>query len=139
TLGLPARGSEAPLSGTLYAYSPYLLPIPRDWGADVAVTGFWFLDSLEWQPDRALAAFLANGPPPIHVGFGSMPGLAAEEMTALIVDGLAKAGKRGVLSTGGGALVPVDGASHVHFMAGAPHDRLFPLMSATLHHGGAGT
>ena len=32
-----------------------------------------------------------------------------------------------------------DDADDMHVIAGAPHDRLFPLMHATLHHGGAGT
>jgi UDP:flavonoid glycosyltransferase YjiC (YdhE family) len=27
----------------------------------------------------------------------------------------------------------------MHFIAGAPHDRLFPLVQAVMHHGGAGT
>jgi sterol 3beta-glucosyltransferase len=33
----------------------------------------------------------------------------------------------------------MEGMADMHFIAGAPHDRLFPLMQATLHHGGAGT
>jgi sterol 3beta-glucosyltransferase len=30
-------------------------------------------------------------------------------------------------------------ADHVHLVEGAPHDALFPMMSACVHHGGAGT
>lgn len=29
--------------------------------------------------------------------------------------------------------------THVHLISAAPHDRLLPLVSATIHHGGAGT
>jgi sterol 3beta-glucosyltransferase len=43
-----------------------------------------------------------------------------------------------VLATGGGAMQG-SRAGHVHVIDGAPHDRLFPLMSACVHHGGAGT
>ena len=44
-----------------------------------------------------------------------------------------------MLATGGGALAAVRTAHHVHFISGAPHDRLFPHMKAAIHHGGAGT
>ena len=40
----------------LYGYSPAVIPPPADWGADVHVTGYWFLDPAEdWTPDAALA------------------------------------------------------------------------------------
>ena len=138
-LGLPKRGKPDAMAGTLYGYSPHVLPKPADWGADVAVTGYWFFDSPQWQPDAALAAFLASGDAPIYVGFGSMPGAEPERLTRLVVDGLRQAGKRGVIASAGGALQRMDGLDDMHFFAGAPHDRLFPLMQATMHHGGAGT
>jgi UDP:flavonoid glycosyltransferase YjiC (YdhE family) len=139
TLDLPARGKPAPHRGTLYAYSPHVVPKPSDWGRDVAVMGYWFLDTPDWQPDAALSAFLKDGPPPIYVGFGSMPGTDPAHLTELIVEGLRRSGHRGVLATVGGALGAVDDADDMHVIVGAPHDRLFPLMHATLHHGGAGT
>jgi sterol 3beta-glucosyltransferase len=126
-------------SGTLYAYSRHVVPVPADWGSDVAVTGYWFLDQPEWAPDPALAGFLARGDKPIYVGFGSMPGLDPERTTETIVAALAACGKRGVLLRGGGALGGAASAEHVHVIDGAPHDRLLPLMAAAIHHGGAGT
>lgn len=138
-LGLSARGKAAPLAGTLYGYSPYVLPKPHDWDADVAVTGYWFLDTPNWSPDGELAAFLAAGEPPIYVGFGSMPGVDPQRMASVVVAGLKRADKRGVLATAGGALGQIEPSQHIHVIVGAPHDRLFPLMHATLHHGGAGT
>jgi UDP:flavonoid glycosyltransferase YjiC (YdhE family) len=86
-----------------------------------------------------LEAFLGAGKPPIFVGFGSMPGLDAERLTTLVIEALDRTGNRGVLATGGGALSSARLADHVHFISGAPHDRLFPHMKATIHHGGAGT
>lgn len=138
-LGLPKRGKPGATAGTLYGYSPHVLPKPADWGADVAVTGYWFLDSPDWQPDSALAAFLAGGDAPVYVGFGSMPGAEPQRLTQLVVEGLRRAGKRGLIASAGGALQRMDGLDDMHFIAGAPHDRLFPLMQATMHHGGAGT
>eukprot|EP01136_Pigoraptor_vietnamica_P024974 Opistho-1_new@6934 len=74
-----AFGSASPTRGvlrssaTLYAYSPSIVPVPSDWGGDVLVSGYWFLDDNRWQPSPTLASFLAAGPPPVYVGFGSMP------------------------------------------------------------------
>jgi UDP:flavonoid glycosyltransferase YjiC (YdhE family) len=138
-LGLPARGKAAPPAGTLYGYSSHVLPKPADWGRDVAVTGYWFLDTPDWTPDADLAAFLAAGEAPVYVGFGSVPGVDPKELADFVAEGLKRAGKRGLLATVGGALGEVASDPNVHVIAGAPHDRLFPLVDATLHHGGAGT
>src|SRR5690606_38627723 len=117
----------------------HVLPKPHDWGPEVAVTGYWFLDTADWSPDAELAAFLAAGEPPVYVGFGSMPGVDPERLTGLVVEALGRAGKRGLLATAGGALKRGKADERIHFIAGAPHDRLFPLVGATMHHGGAGT
>lgn len=139
-LGLARRRSaSAVIAGTLYAYSPQVVPVPPDWGTDVLVSGYWFLDGEEWQPSAALAAFLDAGEPPVYVGFGSMPGLDPQGLTAAVVEALAKAGKRGLLATGGGALEAMNTPANVHIITGAPHDWLFPQVAATIHHGGAGT
>jgi UDP:flavonoid glycosyltransferase YjiC (YdhE family) len=139
-LGLAGRRTKAASSATLYAYSPHVLPVPRDWGKDVLVSGYWFLDHPgEWQMPDGLAAFLAQGDKPVYVGFGSMPGLDPVALTGMVTEALSRAGKRGLLATGGGALAPGSGPSHVHVIPDAPHDRLFWLVSAALHHGGAGT
>ncbi|AEQ50612.1 glycosyltransferase [Pelagibacterium halotolerans] len=140
TLGLAGRRTANVRSlGTLYAYSPQVLPVPRDWGPDVLVSGYWFLDTPDWRPDPELAGFLAAGPAPIYIGFGSMPGVDSQEMTDLIVAALARTGKRGLIATGQGALDLVGGLPEVHAISAAPHDQLFRHVGATLHHGGAGT
>ncbi|WP_426127660.1 glycosyltransferase [Pararhizobium sp. PWRC1-1] len=139
-LGLTQRRTPAVASsGTLYAYSSHAVPVPPDWCRDVLVSGYWFLDSKSWRPPDDLEAFLAEGQPPIYVGFGSMPGLDPDRMTATVFEALARAGKRGVLAFGGGALSAEQRARHVHIIRDAPHDRLFPHMHAIIHHGGAGT
>lgn len=140
TLGLPPRstGKTTP-SGTLYAYSPHVVPVPRDWGRDVLVSGYWFLDHDDWHPPEDLAAFLKAGEPPVYIGFGSMPGLDPVNTAATVIEALAKTGKRGVLATGGGAMEPQQIPPTIHVIREAPHDKLFPHVGATVHHGGAGT
>lgn len=126
-------------SGTLYAYSPAVLPKPHDWGPDVLVSGYWFLDEPHWRPDPALASFLEAGPPPVYFGFGSMPGLNPERMAELITNALDLTGKRGLVAGGNGAIAPQRMGERAFFLSSAPHDRLLPKTSATVHHGGAGT
>ncbi|HEV2516116.1 MAG TPA: glycosyltransferase [Devosia sp.] len=140
-LNLPKKpANKLKPRATLYAYSPSVLPSPSDWPDDVVVTGYWFLEEeRRWQPDPALQAFLDAGEPPVYVGFGSMPGLDPAELTELVRQALSDAGKRGVLATGGGAIQAGPAAPDLHIIEGAPHDQLFPLMSACVHHGGAGT
>jgi UDP:flavonoid glycosyltransferase YjiC (YdhE family) len=125
---------------TLLAYSPSVVPTPADWPASVHVTGYWFLDEpAGWQPPADLVAFLEGGPPPVYVGFGSMPDREAQQMTALVVRALELCGQRGVLLSGwsglGGATLP----GTIHHLESIPHAWLFPRVAAVVHHGGAGT
>jgi sterol 3beta-glucosyltransferase len=139
TLGQSRTTRGAKPAGTLYAYSRHVVPVPGDWGEDVLVSGYWFLDSKEWTPPRPLQVFLEAGEPPVYIGFGSMPGLDPQRMASVMIDALAICGKRGVLATGGGALASERLPPHIHLIDQAPHDALLPLVAATIHHGGAGT
>ena len=53
----------------LYAISPLIMPRPARWGENIHMTGFW-LDRREstYQPDPALADFLAAGEKPVYIG-----------------------------------------------------------------------
>jgi sterol 3beta-glucosyltransferase len=137
-LGLSSGSPPLPMA-TVYAYSPHVLPRPADWGSDVLVSGYWFLDHPDWHPDPDLAAFLGSGEPPVYIGFGSMPGLDPERLTQICIEALERSGRRGLLATGGGALVGAATAPSIRTLSEAPHDRLFPYVSAVVHHGGAGT
>jgi UDP:flavonoid glycosyltransferase YjiC (YdhE family) len=124
----------------LYPYSPAVLPTPADWDASSVATGYWFLPrDGDWQPDPALVDFLASGPPPVYVGFGSMPSEDAAAKTQVVLDALAQAGQRGVVATGWGGLTLANAPRDVFALDAAPHDWLFPRMAAVVHHGGAGT
>ena len=124
----------------LYGYSPSVFPKPRDWQEWRYVTGYWFLDHpLDWQPPADLVDFLESGSSPVYIGFGSMMGSNSEERTELVLEALAKAGKRGILLTGWGGLSNADLPDEVFKVESIPHDWLFPQMAAIVHHGGAGT
>ena len=131
----PVRGQPI-----LYGYSPAVIPPPADWGADVHVTGYWFLDPAEdWTPDPALADFLAAGPPPVYVGFGSMSSRNPEGTANLILDALARTGQRGIIHAGWSGLQGADLPGSVMMVDGVPFAWLFPRVAAVVHHGGAGT
>ncbi len=128
---------DAPL---LYGYSPAVLPPPSDWSANIHVTGYWFLDApAGWQPPQALAEFLAAGPPPVYIGFGSMFSRDPQANTALMIAALQRTGQRGILYGGWGGLAQSDLPDNVLMIDAVPHSWLFPHMAAVVHHGGAGT
>lgn len=136
-LGMPWRDPSPP-SATLYAHSAHLVPAADDYGADVTVTGAFFLEET-WSMPADLERFLGAGPPPVYVGFGSMPGIDADAFTRLVVQALERTGDRGLLAVGGGALALGALPPSVFAVGAAPHDRIFPLVRAAVHHGGAGT
>lgn len=124
----------------LYGYSRHVVPKPADWGSNLHVTGYWFLDDpISWQPPRALLDFLAAGPPPVCITFGSTPGRDPEASTALTVRALQRAGQRGLLITGWGGLTGAALPDEVFAVESVPYEWLFPHVAAVVHHGGAGT
>lgn len=124
----------------LSAYSPNVIPHPRDWSDKVHITGYWFEDSQStWQPSAELENFLAQGEPPVYVGFGSMAGRDPERLTTLVLEALSKSDQRGVLATGWGGLNATNTPKDIFVLDSAPHGWLFPRMSVVVHHGGAGT
>lgn len=147
-LGLPPYKMRNPLCQIreqgllrLYAYSAHVVPRPDDWPSNHQVTGYWFLPPPpEWQPPADLSTFLAAGPPPVYVGFGSMLARDSQRLTALVAEALAQAGQRGILAGGWGALDSRAHQSETIFVVDTvPHHWLFPRMAAIVHHGGAGT
>jgi UDP:flavonoid glycosyltransferase YjiC (YdhE family) len=124
----------------LYGFSPQVIPKPPDWGEDVHVTGYWFLDGAsDWRPPVDLVDFLETGPPPVYVGFGSVITREARRLTETALEALARTGRRGLLLTGWGGLVEADLPEHVFAIDFAPFDWLFPRMAVLVHHGGMGT
>lgn len=124
----------------LYGFSPEVIPKPPDWGEDIHVTGYWFLEAVSsWRPPVDLVDFLEAGSPPVYIGFGSVVTRKAKLLTEIALEALAQTGQRGLLLTGWGGLVETDLPKHVFRIDSAPFDWLFPRMAALVHHGGMGT
>jgi sterol 3beta-glucosyltransferase len=124
---------------TLYGFSPSVIPKPADW-KNTEVTGAWFLDAEpDWTPPEALVSFLAEGPAPLYIGFGSMGSRNPQETADLVLQAIAKTGQRAILQSGWGGLATDHLPKHVLIVNSIPHSWLFPQMAAIVHHGGAGT
>jgi sterol 3beta-glucosyltransferase len=124
----------------LHAFSEHVLPRPVDWPSTARVSGYWFLDTPpEWTPPRKLAAFLDAGAPPVYIGFGSMPIDDPGALSALVRETVERVSTRAVIASGYQGLRGLTSSEQVLAIRHAPHDWLFPRMSAVVHHGGAGT
>ncbi|PGH02776.1 hypothetical protein AJ79_07541 [Helicocarpus griseus UAMH5409] len=125
-----------------YCWSPSLIPKPKDWGPYIDISGFFFLPlASTYTPPDDLAEFLAAGPPPVYIGFGSIVLDDPNGMTKLIFEAIKKTGQRALVSKGWGGF----GAEEfgipegVYMIGNCPHDWLFKRVSCVVHHGGAGT
>jgi UDP:flavonoid glycosyltransferase YjiC (YdhE family) len=124
----------------LYGFSPLVVPPPEDWPGWAHVTGYWFpAASNLWDVPEELQRFLDDGPEPVCVGFSSLKVDDAEALTRTVMEALRRAGQRGVLLSGWGALRPGQHGDDMLVIDSAPHDYLFERVSAVVHPGGAGT
>ncbi|MEU2561634.1 glycosyltransferase [Streptomyces longispororuber] len=122
----------------LYGFSAAVVARPADWRPGLDVVGNWWPHQ---APDARLPSaveeFLADGPPPVFIGFGSMAAGEGERLGELAVAALRRAGLRGVLQSGrAGLWATGDG---VLTIGEVPHALLFPRLAAVVHHAGAGT
>lgn len=133
--------SEIHGARVINGFSQHVLPRPADWPESSQVTGYWFLNEPQWEPSPELAEFLAAGPKPIYVGFGSMVSSNAGGFTEAVLEAVKRSSQRALLATGWGGLDAKEGSAgeSVFFVRHAPHDYLFPRVAAAVHHGGAGT
>ncbi|KAJ4361860.1 hypothetical protein N0V83_010801 [Neocucurbitaria cava] len=124
-----------------YMWSPALIPKPKDWGPEIDISGFVFLDlASSFKPPDDLEAFLDQGEPPVYIGFGSIVVDDPDQFTKLIFEAVKVAGCRALISKGWGGLGSnANCPANVFMIDNTPHDWLFPRCSAVVHHGGAGT
>ncbi|KAI1469484.1 glycosyltransferase family 1 protein [Daldinia caldariorum] len=123
-----------------YLWSPGLVQKPEDWGEEIDVSGFVFLDlASSFKPPNDLLKFLENGETPVYIGFGSIVVDDVERFTEMIFEAVELAGVRAVVSKGWGGLGLVDVPDNIYMLDDIPHDWLFPRVRACVIHGGSGT
>jgi UDP:flavonoid glycosyltransferase YjiC (YdhE family) len=140
-LDLPAATAQQPSPPDdwpiCHGFSPAVVPRPADWPAAVRVTGYWWpARPPGWQPPDQLVDFLAAGPPPVFIGFGSMTP-DHERLHEVVAVAVTRAGVRAVVQSGWAELGPT--GDDILVVGDLPHDWLFPRTAAVVHHAGAGT
>ncbi|GMA41113.1 glycosyltransferase [Mobilicoccus caccae] len=142
----------------LLAADPALVPPSSSWPTGVRQTGFWTRSArLHVEESRGgavpepgtaagqqdwsgrLEAFLAAGPAPVYVGFGTCPVADPDADLEKFVRAARLAGVRLVTQPSPGAHPASHLGDDVLVLGEAPHDLVFGEMAAVVHHGGAGT
>lgn len=141
-LGLPeepAPGYRPEELTVLHGISPTVYPRPTDWRAGLEVVGYWWpsAPASDWSPDPDLADFLQAGSAPVYVGFGSMGVRQADQLGDVVVDTVARTGRRAIVSRGWAGLA-IDHPD-IFVVDEMPYEWLFPRVTAVVHHAGAGT
>jgi vancomycin aglycone glucosyltransferase len=125
--GRPLLGSDAVLS-------PWR---PTDL-CDPVQTGAWVLPDDRPLPAE-LEAFLGAGPPPVYVGFGSMPMPVLKQAARVAIDAARANGRRLILAQGWAGLELIDDGDDWLAVGEVNQQALFGRLAAVVHHGGAGT
>jgi sterol 3beta-glucosyltransferase len=132
--GLPLFRARSPRLHLL-GCSPAIIRVPPDLPAGTLVTGSWLDDRPVAPLPTDVEAFLAEGAPPIVIGFGSMAG-SSEAALDGAVHAILESGRRLVVQGSIAAGV----ASPGMIRSGAvDHRALFPRAALVVHHGGSGT
>jgi len=121
----------------IVASDPKLAPVPADTSIPWVQTGYLHLEQ-EGGLDKKIESFLAEGPPAIYAGFGSMPEKDMMCLVPMVLSAARRANCRVVFPIERGR-VSVPNAGDCFFAGNVPHRFLFPRLAAVIHHGGAGT
>ncbi|MGW0196591.1 glycosyltransferase [Nonomuraea sp. NPDC003201] len=143
SIGLP------PVSGVrdhVFTDHPFLAadPVLGPWQEtpelDVTQTGAWIRPDGRPLP-AGLEAFLAAGPEPVYVGFGSMlvRGANAQEVSRAVIEAVRTQGRRVLLGSGWADLALIDDRDDCFVVGEVNQQALFRRVAAVVHHGGAGT
>jgi UDP:flavonoid glycosyltransferase YjiC (YdhE family) len=142
--GLPPLGPSGIRSPflNLIPLSPHVYPRNPLWGAEHAITGFWFAPPAEkWDPPADLLSFLKAGDTPIVVSLGAMAlsGEDALEAASITLEAVQAAGVRAVIQGWDEPMKRLSVPETVFHAGSLPHSWLLPQASGIVHHGGFGT
>lgn len=125
-------------------WSPSFVPKPDDWPEQCQVVGTFVLDhkgknsSFDASHFEDFTEWLAQGPPPIFLGFGSMMIKDTDRLAEIIKRAVVQADCRMVVQSSW-SKIDVSGEPRCMNIGPCPHDWLLPQTAGVIHHGGAGT
>ncbi|NTY62695.1 glycosyltransferase [Mycolicibacterium sphagni] len=108
------------------------------WGEQRPFVGALTLE-LTTQADHDVAAWIAEGAPPIFFGFGSMPVESPADTLAMIAAASGRLGERALVGAAWDDFTDVPVFDHVKVVSVVNFAEVFPSCRAVVHHGGAGT
>ena len=115
-------------------------PLGADAPAKAIATDAWILEQDNPPLDPRVDAFLNAHPAPVYIGFGSMVAKKVPDLAAAGVAAVRAVGRAAIVSGGWAGLDRhIDAADDLLVAGPLPHARVFPRVSAVVHHGGAGT
>lgn len=141
TLGLPpvrdvmaSWAGDRPISATDRA----LTLLPEGAVPNSPQTAYMHLQQRETLAPE-IEAFLAGGPAPVYIGFGSLPIADPAKLERMLVEVAGALQRRLVVLTKGFSLGALAGDPRCLVIGEAPLEQLFPRVAAVVHHGGSGT
>ena len=115
-----------------------LFPADPLWQGRYPYANFVFFDDPA-PLDRELEAWLADGEPPVFIGFGSMSGAGTDRVASTIVKAVSATGRRCIIGAGWSGLDAGTLPNGWRVVREASHALLFPRVAVVVHHGGSGT
>ena len=114
-----------------YLWSPELVPKPPDWGDEIDIAGYVFLDlASSYKPPDELTEFLnrSDDRSIIYIGFGSIAGIDdPTAFTSMIFEAVKIANVKAIISRGWGGMGDgMEKPDGVFMIDNVPHDWLFP-------------
>jgi sterol 3beta-glucosyltransferase len=131
----------------LHAFSTEIVRRPAEWGPQNVLTGFWRLPGEihrrvgEADVPEDVLSWLTAGPPPVFIGFGSMPVLEQEKVIGVVAEAARLTSLRILIGAGWSDLSGLAASlpDNLRLTGAIDHDWLFPQCRAVIHHGGVGT
>lgn len=122
----------------IYGISPHFLERPADWPDNHYLTGFWFSDHLVPLASDLLK-FLADGPPPILLSFGSSP--TKVKVASLVLHAQKMLNLRFIIVAGWSNWnsSELSENQNIKIVTSVSYQLLLPQVKAMVHHGGIGT
>jgi rhamnosyltransferase subunit B len=122
----------------ILAFYPAWYSSPPDLPKHLTHVGFVNYDQQEQPMPEAVEKFLATGPKPVVVSFGSAMRQGLPYFTAAVL-AFQKLGIRGMILAKAGEQIPANLPPSILQVDYAPFSLLLPRCAAVIHHGGIGT
>lgn len=125
----------------LVAVDPLFCRGSERWPAFNQPCGFLNLseDERYWHWPDDLLDFLADGPAPVYMTFGSLQQAVPEWSMDLFLSAVEQSACRAIIQTSSPRFPAGSQQGNVYFIGKHPHQPVFKRCAAVVHHGGAGT